>query len=1099
MSPILLFIAQFERTLSYNEEMTASPPSLHLYLLGSPKITVNGQPTSLKRRKTVALLAYLAMTGFQHERESLAVLLWPELDGRRSQANLRHAIWEIKQALGSHWLQVENQQLQLQAGYSLDVADFLTAVSQIKNTAGQPANTFDQVALGAAVELVKDKFMAGFCLKDAAPFDDWLFFQAEHIHRKLVEVLQLLVTWHSAAEAWESAIQYGRRWLQADPLHEPSYVWLMSLYARSGQKAAALRQYDQCQKTLKEQLGIAPQLETTALYEKISRAQGVALIEAVQSVLSTPAQTQANKQLLLSWQEENSIPAPFQVIPDLPYFVGRAEEIATLKQHLLQKNHSNIYVISGMAGVGKTSLVAHLAYEVRDHFIDGVLWARVDISDTMTLLKLFADSYGQDVSQYPDLQSRSQAVRNILAHKQALLILDNVESSTQIQSLLPPNGPCATLVTTRHKDLRITRGHPHFHLEPFKKTSQYSTALFTKILGADMAKANQKSLVAIADLLGYLPLALAIMAGRIAYEPHATPSDYLTRLQEEKGRLNSLMHEDQSVQVSLNASYTALSVQEQRFFSALGLFSGEDFTLEVAAAITDVTTAVCRSHLTRLSSMSLIQAGKNMRYQLHPLLREYARSKISDSILYDSILNYYADYVENNIDNYRMLGEELDNIIGVLELTFARKEILIGVKLTINISQFLIRNGSQGLAISLLQRAEDVATYEKDWGNLALIKCILGRIEAVQNLHLAKTYFKEGLSLAYTSEDEIVIALALKDIGLFYNEQNNFEKAEAYWQKSLILARKMQQHKLLGFLLNNLASTNQNYAGDYQKSEELFLESIALQRQQNNLRALSLQLVNISMIAYSLGKYAQAESYIEESATIAHQIAYPLVKIILSRRRADLIIAQQGDYKKAQLILTGGERAARELGNDAATGFVLSSLGKVTARLGNFGQAVAYLEEAQQLAAKTNRPDIEIDCWTLFGYIATLQNDDHSAEIYFEKALLLARVERDVWFLCEVLEAYGEFKLARQGFDPAHALYSELLKISYQSKLPAFVGTAQFGLAQIDWANGNAGEAQRQAEESQSLFAKIGHCKADEVGAWFNRIITCLMLSKIEE
>ena len=53
---------------------------LALYLLGPPRLELDGEPVEVPRRKAVALLAYLAVTGGHHSRDSLATLLWPEYD-----------------------------------------------------------------------------------------------------------------------------------------------------------------------------------------------------------------------------------------------------------------------------------------------------------------------------------------------------------------------------------------------------------------------------------------------------------------------------------------------------------------------------------------------------------------------------------------------------------------------------------------------------------------------------------------------------------------------------------------------------------------------------------------------------------------------------------------------------------------------------------------------------------------------------------------------------------------------------------------------------------------------------------------------------------
>lgn len=195
----------------------------------------------------------------------------------------------------------------------------------------------------------------------------------------------------------------------------------------------------------------------------------------------------ADKELFSLWSDtltRKDSNTPFQAIPDLPYFVGRETEIAVLQEWLQRDYHNAVYTLCGMAGVGKTTLAAHLAYRLRSHFNDGVLWVRVDTADMMSILMLLAAAYEQDVSAYTTIASRSQMVRGILAHKRTLLVLDNAENSQQIEPLLPPNGPCAVLITTRHQNLKIARGAPQLHIQPFAKNARDVLDLFGHIIGA---------------------------------------------------------------------------------------------------------------------------------------------------------------------------------------------------------------------------------------------------------------------------------------------------------------------------------------------------------------------------------------------------------------------------------------------------------------------------------------------------------------------------------------------------------------------------------------------------------------------------------------
>lgn len=80
---------------------------------------------------------------------------------------------------------------------------------------------------------------------------------------------------------------------------------------------------------------------------------------------------------------------------------------------------------------GDNSWAVHLAYQLRAEFPDGVLWARVDTSDALTILAQFAAAFGKDVRDYHDLDSRAAIVRTLLSDKRVLIVLDNAERATR--------------------------------------------------------------------------------------------------------------------------------------------------------------------------------------------------------------------------------------------------------------------------------------------------------------------------------------------------------------------------------------------------------------------------------------------------------------------------------------------------------------------------------------------------------------------------------------------------------------------------------------------------------------------------------------------
>ncbi len=792
------------------------------------------------------------------------------------------------------------------------------------------------------------------------------------------------------------------------------------------------------------------------------------------------AASDEEKQLLsklLSPQSKAPKKVIFQAMPDLPYFVGREKEMDALKKLLLKEYHPTLYVLSGMAGVGKTALATHLAYTVRDYFTDGILWARADTSDVMSLLKLLADAFGENVSEYTDPFSRSQAVRGIMAFKKALLVIDNVENSRQVEPLLPPTGPCAVLLTTRQSNLRIARGCPQIRLMPFNGTYQSSHDLFAKILGEDAAVSEQRTLAEISTLLGHLPLALSIVAGHIAQDPHITASTFLSRLKAEKARLNALTHEEQSVQASFNSSFTALSSTEQSVFAALGVFGGEDFSVEAVTAVTNTPASTAQSYLNHLYTLSLVQAGNNNRYRLHPLLYDYAKAQIKDETVYERAIAYFSQYTAENRGNFRKIEQELNNILSISNLAFTQGQTTSAIKITIDLANFLTKTGLRDLAKSQLGRAETAAKKLGNQQQLALIKCAQGHLERGRQWPRAQAYFEEAIKCASASQDEKVIAEVLNETGVFYYASGDFHEAQSHWEKSLTLARKRGFHSLQLLLFNHLAGVAINHANDYYRAEKLFLEGLELQRQHQNRPTMSLYLMNLCMIAYSLGNYERADAYLQESEKIAVEIKYPLVQIILSGHRAALIAARKGDYEEAKQVLQRGLEMARELNDTAVTGFILARLGKANARLGDFSEAVTNLQEALLFSIETRRSDIEIEVLTCLGFIAGQQNQQKLAQSHFEKAIALARSYNDTWYLGKSLVEWGAFNLATRNWAPAEQAYEELLAISQQSKFTELIAEAQLGLAQVAEAHGEMAKAEELKTKSRLLFAKIAHYK----------------------
>ena len=264
---------------------------LKLFFLGPPRLEQEGQRLDLSTQKSMALLAYLAVTGQAHRREALTTLLWPRSKPRQARSILRTTLWTLNKSLTGEALQVERDRIGLnrEADIWLDVAHFRRLAESGQGHDHVPDELCDDCLahLAEAATIYRGDFLEGFTLRDSASFDDWQTFETEGLRRELGGVLEKLGEAYRRQGHFDIAIGYAQRRLTLDSLHEPAHRQLMQLYAESGNRSAALRQYQTCCELLEDELEARPEAETTALYERIRQetAQRVMLIGAVYGIV----------------------------------------------------------------------------------------------------------------------------------------------------------------------------------------------------------------------------------------------------------------------------------------------------------------------------------------------------------------------------------------------------------------------------------------------------------------------------------------------------------------------------------------------------------------------------------------------------------------------------------------------------------------------------------------------------------------------------------------------------------------------------------------------------------------------------------------------
>ncbi len=331
---------------------------LTLYLLGSFEATLDGQRlTTFESDKVRGLLSYLAVeSGHDTSREKLAGLLWPDSSETAARANLSHVLTNLHQVLGDRNIEPrfvlaarKSIQFNRESDTFIDVTTF-EDLSSMRN-----ATRADLTALEQAVTLYRGRFLEGFSLPGCSEFEEWLMLKQEHLHRLVMEALARLVTAYEAEGQLERALNFTWRQLELAPWWESAHRQAMRLLAFTGQRDAALTQYQTCCRLLAEELTTKPSRETVYLYEQIRDEQ-------LSAQPAPPPELQEIPSTLPGFLTSQA-PAITR-----PVFVAREPELAQLEGFLKAalEGRGQVAFVVGGPGRGKTVLLQEFTRRALD-------------------------------------------------------------------------------------------------------------------------------------------------------------------------------------------------------------------------------------------------------------------------------------------------------------------------------------------------------------------------------------------------------------------------------------------------------------------------------------------------------------------------------------------------------------------------------------------------------------------------------------------------------------------------------------------------------------------------------------------------------------
>jgi DNA-binding SARP family transcriptional activator/tetratricopeptide (TPR) repeat protein len=603
---------------------------LRFRILGPLEVRGDRDVVRLTARKQRTLLAVLLCNVNEPiSTDRVVHELWPESVPASATENLRSYAFQLRRALGDR-----NRIVRHARGWTLALGpDELDSVQ------------FEQLAERGRELLATDASRAGEMLRAAlglwrGPVFAGLTSPTLEEHARRLEDLRLTVVQLRV----DADLRTGRHGdLAAElstlvtehPMQERFHAQLMLALYRQGRRADALRVYRDARDTMVAELGLEPGADLRRLHSAILRGE-----EDAELVRTSTAGGHGDR-VTTPVRERPVVP---NMLPaDIADFAGREDEIELLCQELTTSPPVGgpLCVVAGRGGVGKTALAVHVAHRLRENYRDGLLY--VDLhgvaarpAEPAEVLARFLRALGVDGTAIPDgTDERAELYRSALAGREVIVILDNAADGAQVEPLLPGDAGCAVIVTSR---TRLT-GIPGARMVELRTLRPaQALRLLARVSGPDRIAAEPGPASELVRLCGHLPLAVRIAGARLARRPHWTVARMAARLADENRRLDELVHDHLDMRANLALSYRGLDHQAKRLFALAGLLDAPDFAPWTAAALLDTTADLAADVLDRLVDAQLLAVsnGPGVRYQLHDLVRVYARERAESELTPES-------------------------------------------------------------------------------------------------------------------------------------------------------------------------------------------------------------------------------------------------------------------------------------------------------------------------------------------------------------------------------------------------------------------------------------------------------------------------------
>ena len=340
------------------------PPSLELRVFGAPRLLLDQRDVPFRRRQPLAIMAVLALSERSVTRDELTYLLWPDSPQTVGRQRLRRSLSQLRQSVGP----LADRLLTGEAGIGSSVIRFDASMCRVDarefvRLSAQARTLPDPDGLRAAEQasrLYAGPLLSGLEPGESPEFEHWLLQQRERFERMILDIWRRLVDGYASTGDFDRAIAAVEHALVLDPLSEMLHRKAIWLYAKTGRRSDAIRQFTVCTTLLERELALEPDADTAALYRAILNNQ----LDAARSLAfrdqSLPSAIRSS-----TGRAEHTSPATLTT-------TLTADLVAAMRTALTGSSPS--VVVQGRAGSGTTRLVRQALDQIRQTTTRPLVW-----------------------------------------------------------------------------------------------------------------------------------------------------------------------------------------------------------------------------------------------------------------------------------------------------------------------------------------------------------------------------------------------------------------------------------------------------------------------------------------------------------------------------------------------------------------------------------------------------------------------------------------------------------------------------------------------------------------------------------------------------